>query len=146
MFLFLQFSASLAVILLSGLEVPTFRWTEIQDFEATMLILWIIISYMMAVILVEIDKNILPRDDGFNCSKLQSREGGGGLQNVTTQVQLFTNLLIFVKCNLTGSVIYNRFNFLKNINIQVHLFTSLLICLQNINTWVHLFTIFLAKY
>ena len=110
-----------------------------------LMILWIIIIYMVAVILVEIDK-ILPRDDGFNCSKLQSREGGGGLQNVTTQVQLFKNLLIFVKCNLTGSVIYNRFDFVKNINIQGHLFTSLLICSQNINTWVHLFTIFFAKY
>ena len=108
-----------------------------------LMILWIIIIYM---ILVEIDKNILPRDDGFNCSKLQSREGGGGLQNVTTQVQLFKNLLSFVKCNLTGSVIYNCFYFLKNINIQFHLFTSLLICSQNINTWVHLFTIFFAKY
>ena len=104
-----------------------------------------IIIFMMVVILVEIDKNIFPRGDGFNCSKLQSREGGGGLQNVTTQVQLFTNLLIFVKCNLTGSVIYNRLHFLKNINIQVHLFTSLLICSQNISTWVHLFPIFFGE-
>ena len=56
-----------------------------------LMILWIIIIYM---ILVEIDKNILPRGDGFNCPKLQSREGGGGLQNVTTQVQLSTIVLI----------------------------------------------------
>ena len=56
----------------------------------------------------------VPCDDRFNCPKLQSREGGGGLQNVTTQVHLFT--------------------------ISIYLFIISKYMWQNFAKWVHLFT------
>ena len=57
--------------------------------------------------------------DVFNCPKLQSREGGGGLQNVTTQVHLFPHL--FVYCNIQFVLQ------MSPVTKQVHLFSNFIL-------------------